>query len=177
MKLMGTSSTPSRAVAKPSTTNSQQLCDSSARRSPLAMPAASSAAAVRLMTASSSAKVSRVSPSTTASLSGKRFAVRRGRSPSAWCRASAMGDVDMPCSLALLWFLPAGQAKQEVPDDGSDQAADQDAELRQLDRAVVGEGQVGHEDRHGEPDARGRGDAEQVGLAHAGGVPRHLEPD
>src|ERR1035437_7337450 len=78
MKLIGTRMTPSRAVAKDSTANCQQLWDSKETRSPLVMPSASRAAAVRPMTASNSAKVRRVSPSTIASLSGKRFAVRIG---------------------------------------------------------------------------------------------------
>ena len=40
MKFTGTSTTPSCAVANASTANCQQLCDSSASRSPLARPAA-----------------------------------------------------------------------------------------------------------------------------------------
>jgi hypothetical protein len=51
MKLIGTSTTPRRAVANETTANSQPLCESSASRS----PRASSAAAVRLTAASSSA--------------------------------------------------------------------------------------------------------------------------
>ena len=60
MKFTGTSTTPTRAAAKFSTANCQQLWHSSASRSPLASPAAAIAAAVRSTTASSSAKVSRV---------------------------------------------------------------------------------------------------------------------
>ena len=62
MKLTGTKTTPSRAVANDNTANCQQLCDSSANRSPLPRPSAARAAAVRDTAASSSANVSRVSP-------------------------------------------------------------------------------------------------------------------
>src|SRR5690242_18536389 len=70
MKLIGTSTTPSRAVANATVANCQQLCDSSASRSPLARPRSASACAHRLTAASNSANVSRHAPSTIASLSG-----------------------------------------------------------------------------------------------------------
>ena len=98
MKLIGTSTTPTRAAAKLSTANCQQLWHSSASRSPLASPASLIAAAARSTVASSSAKVSRVGPSMMASLSGTRRAVRRGRSPSdcwraCWTRVDERSDV------------------------------------------------------------------------------------
>ena len=70
MKLTGTKTTPSRAVANDKTTNCQQLCDSSASRPPFFRPLAARAAAVSDTAASSSANVSRVSPPTMASLPG-----------------------------------------------------------------------------------------------------------
>ena len=70
MKLTGTSTTPSRAVANASTAYCQELCESSASRSPFASPRPASAFAVRFTAASNSAKVTRRSPATTASLSG-----------------------------------------------------------------------------------------------------------
>ena len=76
MKLTGTRTTPIRAVANDSTANCQQLCESSASRSPLPSPSAARAAAVRDTAASSSANVSRVWPLTMASLPGTRAAVR-----------------------------------------------------------------------------------------------------
>ena len=56
MKLTGTRTTPSFAVAKASTAYCQELCDSSASRSPLARPRSASACAVRFTAASNSAK-------------------------------------------------------------------------------------------------------------------------
>ena len=87
MKLTGTRTTPSRAVAKASSTYCQQLWLSSASRSPLARPRAASACAARLTAASNSAYVTRKSPATTASLPGYRAALRCSRSPTECCRA------------------------------------------------------------------------------------------
>ncbi len=70
IKLIGTSTTPSRAVANATVANCQQLCDSSASRSPFTRPRSASACAHRLTAASNSANVSRCAPSTIASLSG-----------------------------------------------------------------------------------------------------------
>ena len=55
MKLTGTRTTPSRAVAKSSTANCQELWLSSASRSPLARPRSARACAARLTAASNSA--------------------------------------------------------------------------------------------------------------------------
>jgi hypothetical protein len=55
MKFTGTSTTPSFAVAKATTTNCQQLCDSSASRSPAPSPRSGSACAARLTATSNSA--------------------------------------------------------------------------------------------------------------------------
>src|SRR5688572_11196531 len=93
MKLTGTSTTPTRAVANTRTAYCHELWHSRASRSPLTRPASLIAAAARSTTASSSAKVYDVAPSTTATLSGKRRAVRRGRSPSACWRAVLIGSV------------------------------------------------------------------------------------
>ncbi|CCH77331.1 hypothetical protein BN12_1870002 [Nostocoides japonicum T1-X7] len=82
MKLTGTRTTPIRAAANDRATNSQQLCERRASRSPLASPASATPAST---TAASSAYVKRRPPPTRASLSGTREAVRWGRSPSA-CR-------------------------------------------------------------------------------------------
>ena len=57
MKLIGTSTTPSFAVANTSTANDQELRASSASRSPLASPRAASAPAARFTAASNSANV------------------------------------------------------------------------------------------------------------------------
>jgi hypothetical protein len=70
MKFTGTRTTPSFAVANTSTAYCQELCASSASRSPLATPLAASALAARFTAASNSAYVTRCSPATTASLSG-----------------------------------------------------------------------------------------------------------
>ena len=107
MKLTGTRTTPSRAVANESTANCQQLCDSSASRSPLPRPSAARAAAVRDTAASSSANVSRVSPHTRASLPGTRDAVRCSISLMPCRRASPtstppMSSATMPHLLPLL---------------------------------------------------------------------------
>ena len=108
MKLTGTSTTPARAVAKSSTANCQQLWLSSASRSPLVRPASASAAAVRSTRSSNAANVSRVSPSTIASLSGNRSAVRRGRSPRLCWRACWTEVIEGGC--AMPHRNPAGNA-------------------------------------------------------------------
>src|SRR5829696_5669665 len=69
MKLTGTSTIPSYAVAKTSTAYCHELWLSSASRSPLARPRSARTCAVRLTAASNSAYVNRRSPATTASLS------------------------------------------------------------------------------------------------------------
>jgi hypothetical protein len=70
MKLTGTRMTPRRAVAKASTANSHELCDSNASRSPFSRPFAARVFAQRFTASSNSAKVARRSPATTASLVG-----------------------------------------------------------------------------------------------------------
>ena len=104
MKLTGTRTTPIRAVANDSTANCQQLCESSASRSPLPSPSAARAAAVRDTAASSSANVSRVWPLTMASLPGTRAAVRCSISLMPCRRASPASPP--PISSATMPHLP-----------------------------------------------------------------------
>src|SRR6267378_417535 len=88
MKLIGTRTPPTRARAKRSAANACELRAMMATRSPGPTPVAARPAARRLHTSSNSAYVQTVAPQRMAVFCGKRFRVRRSRSPRV-CRRSA----------------------------------------------------------------------------------------
>ena len=105
MKLIGTSTAPSRASANRSAANACELRERMATRSPAVRPRSISPFASLLQVSSNSRYVHFVSPKQTAILSGRRAAVRRGRSPIVCCRilATSMGryyESFSACSIA-----------------------------------------------------------------------------
>jgi hypothetical protein len=111
MKLRGTSTTGTRAVANASTAYCQQLCASNAMRSAGPNPLSCRAAAARSTVVSKSANVIVTSPSMIATLSGVRRAERRGMSPMLWLRALVVRS----SGPAFTWVLPVACGSRYAP--------------------------------------------------------------